>query len=127
MAVDIGEPTSLRGLALRSEYAGEQERFLFLPRDPGVRFRACPEVDVAYPGGFIAKHPICVMLHVQQGVFPIWVDSSGCERLLSQLNGKSAQPLGRGGSPRLHGELTVKDSRRVRPPWRMPRSTHTER
>ena len=39
--------------------------FLFSAGDPSVRFGACPEADVAYPGGFIAKHPICVMLHVQ--------------------------------------------------------------
>ena len=88
--------------------------FLFSAGDPSLRFGACPEADVAYPGGFIAKHPIRVMLHVQSkksslsGSILLW-----CERLLSQLKGKPAQPLGRSGCPRLHGEPTVKDSRRV--------------
>lgn len=56
--------------------------FLFSAGDPSVRFGACPEADVAYPGGFIAKHPICAMLHVQSkesslfGSIPLGVSGS---------------------------------------------------
>jgi hypothetical protein len=39
--------------------------FLFSAGDPSVRFGACPGGDSGYPGGFIAKHPICVTLNVQ--------------------------------------------------------------
>jgi hypothetical protein len=39
--------------------------FLFSAGDPSVRFGACPGGDWGYPGGFIAKHPICVTLDVQ--------------------------------------------------------------
>jgi hypothetical protein len=57
--------------------------FLFSAGDhPSVRFGVCPGADVAYPGGFIAKHPICVMLHVQSkesslsGLIPLGVSGS---------------------------------------------------
>ena len=53
--------------------------FLFSAGDPSVRFGACPGADWAYPGGFIAKHPICLTLDVQtsessqSGRFlPVW-------------------------------------------------------
>jgi hypothetical protein len=40
--VGIGEPTSLRGLALRSECAGEQERVLVLGGGPQRQVRGLP-------------------------------------------------------------------------------------
>jgi hypothetical protein len=100
MAVGIGEPTSLRGLALRSECVGEQERVLVLGGGPPQRqVRGLP-----WGGCGISRwlhreaSDLRDAARSEQGVFPIWVDSSGRERLLSQLNGKSAQPLGRSGS-----------------------------
>jgi hypothetical protein len=56
--------------------------FLFSAGDPSVRFGVCPAADVAYPGGFIAKHPICVTLDVQT----------------SESSQSGSIPLGLGGS-----------------------------
>jgi len=56
--------------------------FLFSAGDPSVRFGACPGGDRGCPGGFIAKHPICVTLDVQtrdsslSGSIPLGVGGS---------------------------------------------------
>jgi hypothetical protein len=59
-----------------------KDGFLFSAGDPSVTFGACPETDSTYNGGFIAKHPICVILDVQSkesslsGSIPLGAGSS---------------------------------------------------